>query len=157
MDEKEKVEEAVPVGAQKEEAPVSAPAAQPTGVPTASVISGVNGPMPAELQGWNWGAFCLSWLWGIANSTYISLIALIPAANFIMMIVLGAKGNEWAWTHRKFESVAQFKEVQKAWTIWGLILLGLSILMTILLWGAIIALFVNGDIDTTTINDTIVY
>jgi len=128
MDEKEKVEEAAPQA--------------PAGVPTAGTVSGVNGPMPAELHGWNWGAFCLHWIWGIGNSTYIAFLVFVPFANVVMPFVLGAKGNEWAWMHRKFESVAQFKEVQKAWTIWGLSILGFSILMIIIFWKIIIIPFV---------------
>jgi hypothetical protein len=158
MDEKEKVEEVAPAGVNKEEVKTeSKEETKPTGVPAAGGISGVNGPMPAELHGWNWGAFCLSWLWGITNGTYISLLSLIPAANVIMMFVLGAKGNEWAWQNRKFESVAQFKAVQKAWTIWGLVILGLGILMTILTWGAIFALIATGTIDADTVDNTIIY
>ena len=142
MDEKEKVEEAAP----KAEA-------QPTGVPTAGTISGVNGPMPAELHGWNWGAFCLTWIWGIANSSYLAFLCFIPFVNVIMVFILGAKGNEWAWTHRKFESVAQFKAVQKAWTTWGLVILGINILLIILSWGAIIALVASGKADSSTVNN----
>ena len=143
MDEKEKVEEAAPQA--------------PAGVPTAGTVSGVNGPMPVELHGWNWGAFCLTWIWGIANSSYLAFLCFIPFVNVIMVFVLGAKGNEWAWTHRKFESVAQFKAVQKAWATWGLVFLGLGILMTILSWGAIIALVASGKVDANTVNNTIVY
>jgi hypothetical protein len=121
MDEKEKVGKDAPAGVKKEEELATKAETEPTGVPTASTVSGVNGPMPAELRGWNWGAFGLSWIWGIANSSYLALLCLIPYVNLVMIFVLGAKGNEWAWTHRKFESVAQFKAVQKAWAVWGII------------------------------------
>lgn len=26
-----------------------------------------------DIQGWIWGAFLLSWIWGIGNNTYIAL------------------------------------------------------------------------------------
>jgi len=42
--------------------------------------------------------------------------------NLIWMIVLGIKGNEWAWRSRKFESVEQFRETQAIWSKWGLII-----------------------------------
>lgn len=164
MDEKEKVEKAVPTpeapaGVQKEEMSAPKADAKPAGVPVAGTVSGVNGPMPAELHGWSWGAFCLSWIWGIGNSTYIAFLVFVPFANVVMPFVLGAKGNEWAWTHRKFESVAQFKEVQKAWTIWGLVMLGLSILMSILFGAAMIALIgeMMSDANAANVNNTIVY
>lgn len=81
----------------------------------------LNGPFPEELNKWNWGAFFLNWIWAIGNKTWIGLLAISPI-SVIMYIILGIKGNEWAWQNRKFESVEQFKKVQKAWSIWGLII-----------------------------------
>ena len=94
---------------------------------------GVNGPFPAELAGWNWGAFLLNWIWGVSNGVWISLLCLIPVVGFIMIFVLGAKGNEWAWQNRKFESIEQFKAVQSAWAKWGVGLFLLSLVLGILL------------------------
>jgi len=113
----EKPKEAAP--APQAAAPAPAPAAP---APANSGPVGLNGPFPAELNGWNWGAFWMTWVWGIGNSVWIALISLISPLGLIMMFVLGAKGNEYAWHNRKFESVAQFKAVQKAWGMWGLIL-----------------------------------
>jgi len=33
-----------------------------------------------------------------------------------MWIVLGLKGNEWAWRARKWESIEQFKSSQENWS-----------------------------------------
>ncbi len=99
--------------------------------------NGTTTEMPVELRKWNWGAFFLSWIWGIANKTYIALLALIPFVNVIMIFVLGAKGSEWAWQNREWESVEQFQKVQKAWAVWGLILF----LVGIVIW--IIAMVVS--------------
>ncbi|MCK5641018.1 MAG: hypothetical protein KAJ19_09485, partial [Gammaproteobacteria bacterium] len=49
--------------------------------------------IPPEISGWNWGAFLLSWIWGIGNSVWIALLCLIPCVGFVMAFVLGAKGN----------------------------------------------------------------
>ncbi len=49
-------------------------------------------------------------------------------AALAMVIVLGLKGNEWAWKSRHFESVEHFKKVQKAWTIWGLVVFTLFVI-----------------------------
>ena len=35
--------------------------------------------------------------------------------NLFMVIALGLKGNEWAWKHRKWESIEHFKKVQREW------------------------------------------
>ena len=76
--------------------------------------------IPAEIKRWNWGAFLLNWIWGIGNQTYIALLALIPGFGFIWMLVLGAKGNAWAWRNGRWDSVEHFKRVQRKWAIWGL-------------------------------------
>ncbi len=88
--------------------------------------------VPAEIHGWNWGAAGLTWLWGISNSVWLSLLVFIPYFNFIWWIVLGIKGNEWAWKARPWESTAKFVEHQKKWKIWGIILFFLPILIFII-------------------------
>lgn len=77
--------------------------------------------IPPELDRWNWGAFFLNWIWGIGNSTWIALIALIPFVNLVMMIVLGFRGSRWAWRNRTWRSPDQFRRTQRAWGIAGLI------------------------------------
>ena len=79
--------------------------------------------IPEEVRGWNWGAFCLCWIWGIGNKVWIALLALLPFVGFIMNIVLGIKGNEWAWRNKRWNSVADFKTTQRTWAIVGLVLL----------------------------------
>ena len=49
-----------------------------------------------------------------------------------MAIVLGVKGNEWAWQNRRWESVEQFKEVQRIWTKWGVIVFFVSLVLGII-------------------------
>lgn len=78
--------------------------------------------IPDEIKGWNWGAFLLSWIWGISNGVWISLVTLVPYVGIIMIFILGAKGNEWAWRNRKWESIEDFKRTQGKWTKWGAIL-----------------------------------
>lgn len=114
-------------GSTKQESVENAPApidtATATSVQAGSQPSnGLNGPFPTELNHWNWGAFFLTWIWSVGNKTWIGLLALFGPLAFIMAIVLGIKGNEWAWQNRKFESVEQFKNVQRTWARIGLIL-----------------------------------
>jgi len=90
---------------------------------------GKSSVLPSEIRGWNWGAFFLNWLWGISNGTFIALLCLIPFVNIIMIFILGAKGNEWAWQNKRWESIEQFKRVQKNWAVVGLILFILSIII----------------------------
>ena len=88
---------------------------------------GPNTPTPPEIKGWNWGGFLLTWIWGIGNNVWISLIALasiIPTVGWIigltMSIILGIRGNEWAWQRKKWDSVEHFRTVQRRWMWWGI-------------------------------------
>ena len=95
-------------------APVPAPVTNTSGQYKEIVV-------PPEIKKWSWGAFFLNWIWGLGNNTYIALLCFIPFVNIIMIFVLGAKGNEWAWKHRHWESVERFKKVQRKWAVAGLI------------------------------------
>jgi Cytochrome oxidase complex assembly protein 1 len=80
-------------------------------------------PIPPEIDRWNWGAFLLSWIWGVGNNTFIALLALIPIfGQLVMPFVLGAKGSRWAWRNGRWDSVEHFKRVQRQWAIWGAII-----------------------------------
>jgi hypothetical protein len=89
--------------------------------------------VPPGVGGWSWGAFLLSWIWAIGNKTWIGLLAIIPYAGIIMSIILGIKGNEWAWQNRRWESVEQFRQTQKIWAYWGLGVVVVSFVLGIIL------------------------
>ena len=74
----------------------------------------------AAVKKWNWGAFWMSWIWGLGNKTYIALLGLIPVVNLVMAFVLGARGSGWAWKNKKWESVEQFTRIQGLWAAFGL-------------------------------------
>jgi hypothetical protein len=84
---------------------------------------------PAELNKFNWGAFFLTWIWGIGNKSYIALWALLAGIVSAIPVIgiaaigfniwLGIKGNEYAWQNKEWESIEQFNETQKKWTIAG--------------------------------------
>jgi hypothetical protein len=84
---------------------------------------GSSATLPRELEGWNWGAFLLTWVWGIGNKVWIALLALIPVpllASIAIGIVLGLKGNEWAWQNKQWKSIEHFRHSQRIWLYWGL-------------------------------------
>jgi hypothetical protein len=87
--------------------------------------------LPAEVQGLNWGAFLLNWIWCIPHKAWLGLILSLccsPAG----MIYLLIKGNELAWQNRQFSGVDEFKAVQSAWLKWGLILLAVSVVLSVI-------------------------
>jgi hypothetical protein len=65
--------------------------------------------IPEEIRGWSWGIFLLGWLWGLFNDSYIALLTLIPFAGFIMAIISGLKGNEWAWRNKHRDNIKNLK------------------------------------------------
>ena len=83
---------------------------------------GSSAQIPDELQGWNWGAFLLTWVWGIGNKVWLSLLALIPLplVGLAMAILLGIKGNEWAWQNKRWDSIEHFRKTQRIWMFWGI-------------------------------------
>lgn len=98
----------------------TAPTCPHCGAPQGRILEASKGQaIPDGIKGWSWGAFLLSWIWAIGNKTWIGLIAIIPYVGFIMAIILGFKGREWAWKNKQWESVEQFNIVQKKWSFWG--------------------------------------
>lgn len=87
--------------------------------------------LPGELKGWNWGAFFLPFLWGPFNRVWVGLgtllIGLVLPIPWILgllgytalSLMMGVRGNEWAWRARKWESADHFRKVQRVWKTWG--------------------------------------
>jgi len=78
-------------------------------------------PPPQELKGWNWGAFGLTWIWGLAHRTYFALLVFVPLLGwFAVPIVLGLKGNSWAYRNRSWRSIDEFRATQRNWARYAL-------------------------------------
>lgn len=91
--------------------------------------------VPPEIDKWNWGAFLLSWIWGIGNETFIAFLCFVPFVGFVMPFVLGAKGSAWAWQNKRWDSIEHFQSVQKKWAKWALIVFaGLIVFFAILIF-----------------------
>ncbi|HPR91487.1 MAG TPA: hypothetical protein PK547_02010 [Candidatus Paceibacterota bacterium] len=97
--------------------------------------------VPDELKRWNWGAFLLSWIWAIGNNVWLGLLALLPYLWLPMAILLGAKGNEWAWEAGHYADLETFKKKQNDWKKAGftvLIVIG-CLYLSLFFWAAIVA------------------
>lgn len=98
------------------------PPQRTAGIPNNTSGMGKDFPVPEGITGWSWGAFCLGIIWAISNRVWLGFLTLIPYAGWVMIIVLGAKGREWAWQSKRWESVEEFNRVQKQWNKWGIAL-----------------------------------
>lgn len=106
--------------------------------------------VPDEIQGWNWGAFFVPGVWCITNHVWIGLVSWadfsIVTTIFtfgmtwpMMAIILGIKGNEWAWKSRRWRSVKEFKRHQRLWAIIGFVIfLILVILISLIIVGLLV-------------------
>lgn len=111
--------------------------------PSSSNTSQLQQENPPIIEVWNWGAFGLSWIWGIFNGLYWPLIVIV--LNFIpyigviisicVCVLLGKNGNLYAWRKAKQEgySVEQFTNIQSKWNTVGLILLFVFVLLLLAL------------------------
>jgi len=92
--------------------------------------------VPYEIKGWNWGAFLLPGFWPFTNRVWIGLFSWLGMffwpIGFAVAIILGIKGNEWAWKSRRWHSVAAFKAHQRAWTIAGVLVFVIILAISIL-------------------------
>lgn len=94
---------------------------------------GKSAEVPVEILRWNWGAFLLNWIWGLGNNTFIALLMFVPFVNLVMPFILGAKGSEWAWQNKRWESVEEFQAIQKKWARWGVgVLVGVIVFFVVL-------------------------
>ena len=103
--------------------------------PENSSGQGESATVPEEVKGWSWAGFGLTWIWGVFNGVLISLLVLIPFPFFSLAwaIVLGVKGNEWAWRNKKWDSVEHFKNTQRPWNIAGIVLFAISMVALIII------------------------
>ena len=91
--------------------------------------SGENCVVPDEVANkFNWGAFGLGFIWGIANKSYLTLFWLIGLKlpfSFIICLIMqiwfGKKGNTWAWQNKRWDSIEKFHEAQRKWAIAAII------------------------------------
>ncbi len=115
--------------------------------------------VPAELTGkFNFGAFALTWIWGLNHKAYITLVALglgllsmVPTvgclasvASLALSIWFGLKGNEWAWQSGRFATPEECISCQRVWMWWGIAVFALSIVVGLLAAMAGVAAVMTG-------------
>jgi hypothetical protein len=77
--------------------------------------------LPPEMSGtFNWGAFLLTWIWGLNHRKPILLLVFVPCVGLFIPFWAGFMGNRWAWESGRFQTGADCKRCQEIWTYWGL-------------------------------------
>ncbi|HZW26265.1 MAG TPA: hypothetical protein VFF26_12340 [Gallionella sp.] len=87
--------------------------------------------LPEEAKGLAWGAFLMTWIWGIFNRTWLALLTFVPFVGLVVWVMLLFKGREWAWQNKQWDNVEHFNRVQRQWAKAGLILTGISIIFIV--------------------------
>ncbi|OGB59768.1 hypothetical protein A2Y26_00960 [candidate division CPR2 bacterium GWD2_39_7] len=108
--------------------------------------------MPEELKKFNWGAFLLTWIWGIGHSVWLALAGLvlifIPVIGFLgsiaFAVYLGVKGNELAWKTGKYTDVEAYLALEKKWMIAGLVVVALGFVLAFMMGAAIVSMITGG-------------
>lgn len=96
---------------------------------------------PEIVNKFNWGAFLLTWIWGLFNKTYLTLIiiplSLVPKIGLLLTLILsvyfGTRGNRWALENKYFSTLEEFNKYQKKFVQFGLILLILCVLWSVII------------------------
>lgn len=102
--------------------------------------------LSTELKGWNWGAFGLTWIWGIVHRTPIAFLVFLPVLGwFGMPVLLGLKGNQWAWKNREWRDLAAFRRSQRTWAKAALVAWLGSIATALIAWKFAITALTNSD------------
>lgn len=111
--------------------PQQAPLNQQININVAAQAQEMQRETPQCLNKWNWGAFCLGWIWGVGNGVYWPLITLIPyvgqIAALIIIFILGANGSRYAW-EKYTGSASDFDAKQHSWAVAG----GIYILVVVI-------------------------
>jgi TIR domain len=84
-----------------------------------------------ELAKWNWGAFLLTWVWGVANGVYRSFLVWIPFYGLYEWVMLGKNGNRLAWETKRWQTIDEFHTTQRKWAIWAWVVAVVVILIII--------------------------
>lgn len=91
-----------------------------------------------DLDRWHWGAFFLGWIWGVFNHVYWTLVALIPIPllGLVINIIAAIKGRRQSWENGRWrpEDYERFEKNQKGWSIAGIVVFGVCVLLSIISW-----------------------
>ncbi len=123
----------------------------------------LTGEMPYDFKKeFNWGAFFGTWIWGLFNKSYKTLLMLIlwfTPWNILFAVYCGIKGNEWASENRNWDSLEKFKSSQEKqtafWAIFSVILIPAIIFILIFSMAFFTIMHLTSSEDSTKIEQTL--
>lgn len=87
---------------------------------------------------WNWGAFLLTFFWALYHRLYFwAFLSIFPFIGFFVGIVLGFKGNTWAWKKDSLKNAAVFEDQQRKWKKISCIYIGIIGAVMVLLFSTV--------------------
>jgi hypothetical protein len=100
--------------------------------------TGMAAAPPASAAGWTFAGFIPFGIFAFLNGNMMmGIIGL--AVNILLCplyiaysIYIGIAGRKLAWENRQFSSVEEFESTMKAWNMWGMILLVVGIVLSML-------------------------
>jgi len=132
------------------------PAAQPAEAEVSPGDSQSQADYPDSTRKWSWGAFWLGIIYLFGNGAWqigilILVLSIVLSAGLYYLpfvyqsvyslfsgiiilgieIFLGMRGRRIAWQKKDWSDGGHFARVQKEWDIWGFIIFGATILLTI--------------------------
>jgi len=96
----------------------------------------ISGEKPTdEIAKFNWGAMFGTWIWGLINKSYVTLLAIplfLTCGFFPFMLLCGIKGNEWTYAKLQNVPVEDFHKNQSAQSAWfSAIIPALAIILSV--------------------------
>ena len=73
------------------------------------------------LPKWNWGAFGLTWIWGMKNNVPLMLLGAIPGINLVISVIGGLYGYQWLWEKGSYQTIEEMKQGEKLWNVLGIV------------------------------------
>lgn len=95
--------------------------------------------LPPEFRKFNWGAFGCTFIWAASMNLwfwfgwFLLMILVFYPLYWIPAVYLGINGNRFAWKSGRWDSLQQFEETQKVWAIWGKVMFGIAVLLTVII------------------------
>ncbi len=85
-------------------------------------VNGENKKLDKAYVKFNFGAFGLTFVWGVYFANFLALLIFVPVVNVVVVIYLGLCGNKALYRKYAYKTPQDLIVEQKNWNTWGKIL-----------------------------------